>query len=53
MQKVSAICSLSPAAIHVVTAAQNLGIPALLNLEEEGARLDPGESMPGQPGRPR
>jgi hypothetical protein len=41
MQKVSAICSLSPAAIHVVTAAQNLGIPALLNLEEEGVQLDP------------
>jgi len=39
MQKVSAICSLSPAAIHVVTAAQNLGIPALLNLEEGGVRI--------------
>ena len=32
---VSGICSLSPAAIHVVTAAQNLGIPSLLNLEGE------------------
>jgi hypothetical protein len=40
MQKVSAICSLSPAAIHVVTSAQNLGIPALLNLEEGGVRID-------------
>lgn len=30
----------SPAAIHVVTAAQNRGIPALLNLEEGGIRLD-------------
>jgi len=40
MQKVSAICSLSPAAIHVVTAAQNLGIPALLNLEEDGVRIE-------------
>jgi hypothetical protein len=40
MQKVSAICSLSPAAIHVVTAAQNLGIPALLNLERSGVRID-------------
>jgi hypothetical protein len=40
MQKVSGICSLSPAAIHVVTAAQNLGIPALLNLEEGGVRVD-------------
>jgi hypothetical protein len=36
MQKVDGICSLSPAAIHVVTTAQNLGIPALLNLEESG-----------------
>ena len=40
MQKVNGICSLSPAAIHVVTTAQNLGIPALLNLEEDGVRLD-------------
>ncbi|MBN2408378.1 MAG: hypothetical protein JXE07_01470 [Candidatus Aminicenantes bacterium] len=40
MQKVSAICSFSPAAIHVVTAAQNLGIPALLNLEEDGVRMN-------------
>lgn len=40
MQKVSGICSLSPAAIHVVTAAQNLGIPALLNLEGSGVRID-------------
>jgi hypothetical protein len=40
MQNASGICSLSPAAIHVVTSAQNLGIPALLNLEEAGVRLD-------------
>ncbi len=40
MQRVDGICSLSPAAIHVVTAAQNLGIPALLNLEEAGIRID-------------
>jgi hypothetical protein len=40
MQQVDGICSLSPAAIHVVTAAQNLGIPALLNLEEAGLRID-------------
>ncbi len=38
---VSGICSLSPAAIHVVTAAQNLGIPSLLNLESDGIRIDP------------
>ncbi len=41
MQEVGGICSLSPAAIHVVTTAQNLGIPALLNLEEGGVRIDP------------
>ncbi len=41
MQRVGGICSLSPAAIHVVTTAQNLGIPALLNLEEDGLRIDP------------
>ena len=40
MQRVGGICSLSPAAIHVVTTAQNLGIPALLNLEEDGVRID-------------
>jgi hypothetical protein len=40
MQKVSGICSLSPAAIHVVTTTQNLGIPALLNLEESGVQID-------------
>lgn len=40
MQKVGGIVSLSPAAIHVVTTAQNLGIPALLNLEEGGVGLD-------------
>jgi pyruvate,orthophosphate dikinase len=45
LQRVSGICSLSPAAIHVVTAAQNLGIPALLNLEESGTRLDRGRRL--------
>ncbi|HEX7484687.1 MAG TPA: hypothetical protein VF332_00930 [Vicinamibacterales bacterium] len=40
MQRVCGICSLSPAAIHVVTTAQNLGIPALLNLEADGVRID-------------
>jgi hypothetical protein len=39
MQHMSGICSLSPAAIHVVTAAQNLGIPALLDLEEVGVKI--------------
>jgi hypothetical protein len=41
MPLVGGICSLSPAAIHVVTAAQNLGIPSLLNLEGDGVRVDP------------
>lgn len=46
MQKVNGICSLSPAAIHVVTTAQNLGIPALLNLEEDGVHIhEAGRSM--------
>jgi pyruvate,orthophosphate dikinase len=40
MQSAGGICSLSPAAIHVVTTAQNLGIPALLNLEEDGVAID-------------
>ncbi len=40
MQRVGGICSLSPAAIHVVTTAQNLGIPSLLNLEEDGVRIE-------------
>lgn len=40
MQNVDGICSLSPAAIHVVTTAQTLGIPALLDLEKEGVRID-------------
>jgi len=41
MPFVGGICSLSPAAIHVVTAAQNLGIPSLLNLESDDVRIDP------------
>jgi hypothetical protein len=40
MQDLDGICSLSPLAIHVVSSAQSLGIPALLNLEGYGARLD-------------
>ena len=41
MQTVGGICSLSPAAIHVVTTAQTRGVPALLNLEQDGVRLGP------------
>ena len=52
MQRVRGICSLSPAAIHVVTTAQNLGIPALLNLEADGVRIDPdGRRMVNGAGR--
>lgn len=40
MQKVLAIGSLNPAAIHVITTAQNLGIPAILNMKEDGVVLD-------------
>lgn len=40
MQTVNGILSLSPAAIHVVTTAQNMGIPALLNLVETGVKID-------------
>jgi hypothetical protein len=45
MQGVGGILSLSPAAIHVVTTAQNLGVPALLDLEEDGVRLDEEEGV--------
>ncbi len=40
MQSFDGICSLSPLAIHVVSSAQSLGIPALLNLEGYGACID-------------
>lgn len=40
MRDFDGICSLSPVAIHVVSSAQSLGIPALLNLEESGTRID-------------
>jgi len=40
MQDFDGICSLSPVAIHVVSSAQSLGIPALLNLEENGVCID-------------
>lgn len=46
MQSVHGICSLSPAAIHVVTTAQTLGIPSLLDLEKDGVRMgDDGASL--------
>jgi hypothetical protein len=40
MLSANGILSLSPAAIHVVTTAQTMGIPALLNLVEAGVKLD-------------
>lgn len=40
MQSVQGIASLTPAAIHIITCAQNMGIPALLNIEEDGVSLD-------------
>ena len=40
MQEFDGICSLSPLAIHVVSSAQSLGIPALINLEEYGVSID-------------
>ncbi len=39
MREVDAILSLTSAAVHVVTICQSLGIPALLNLENEGVVL--------------
>ncbi len=41
MQDVDGIVSLSPAAIHVVTTAQTMGIPSLLDLRSDGVRLSP------------
>ena len=40
MQSVQGIASLTPAAIHIITCAQNMGIPSLLNLEDDGVTLD-------------
>jgi len=39
MAEVDAIISLTPAAIHVVTACRGYGVPAFLNLEEYGVKL--------------
>ncbi|MBN2017889.1 MAG: hypothetical protein JW794_07175 [Candidatus Cloacimonetes bacterium] len=40
MAEVDAIISLTPAAIHVVTACRGYGVPAFLNLEKFGVRLE-------------
>jgi hypothetical protein len=39
MGEVDAIISLTPAAIHVVTACRGFGVPAFLNLEDYGVKL--------------
>jgi len=45
MGEVDMILSLTPAAIHVVTACRGLGIPAFLNLERHGVRLVDGARL--------
>ena len=40
MQGVHGLASLTPAAIHVITSAQNLGLPTLLNLGHDGVTID-------------
>lgn len=42
MQEVDGILSLSPAAIHVVTTAQTMGIPSLLDLRADGVHFADG-----------
>ena len=40
LNEVDAILSMTPAAIHVVTACRGYGIPAFLNLQSYGIRMD-------------
>lgn len=47
--EMDAILSMTPAAIHVVTACRGYGIPAFLSLEENGIRLE-GDSLVNQDG---
>ena len=42
LNEVEAILSLTPAAIHVVTACRGYGIPAFMDLQSYGVRLDGG-----------
>ncbi|HZP01100.1 MAG TPA: hypothetical protein VFD30_12470 [Terriglobia bacterium] len=51
MREMDAITSLTSAAIHVVTICQSLGIPALLSLEKDGVRLQPGGGLVNSAGR--
>ncbi|MCM1042324.1 MAG: hypothetical protein NC396_07870 [Bacteroides sp.] len=50
LNEMDAILSMTPAAIHVVTACRGYGIPAFLNLEKNGFRLE-GNALVNQEGR--
>ncbi len=50
MQGVHGLASLTPAAIHVITSAQNLGLPTLLNLGHNGVSIDGGETLVNREG---
>ncbi|MBN1334934.1 MAG: hypothetical protein JXB39_03135 [Deltaproteobacteria bacterium] len=45
MGEMDIVLSLAPAAIHVVTACRGFGIPAFLNLERYGVRLEEGRRL--------
>ena len=49
LSEMDAILSMTPAAIHVVTACRGYGIPAFLSLEENGIRME-GNSLVNQDG---
>ncbi len=51
MREMDAIMSLTSAAVHVVTICQSLGIPALLSLEKNGVKLQPGGTLVNSSGR--
>lgn len=46
LNEVQAILSMTPAAIHVVTACRGYGIPALMNLHNYGIRLEVRDDVP-------
>lgn len=52
LNEVHAIFSLTPAAIHVVTACRGYGIPAFMNLQNYGIRMENGESSDLQISQP-
>ncbi len=45
MGEMDIVLSLAPAAIHVVTACRGFGIPAFLNLERHGVRIEEGRRL--------